>query len=647
MTKSIAAAAALALFAGSVPARAEVARIEITSRSDVGSSGYEKLVGRVYFAVDSKDPHNRIVVDLDNAPTNGLGRVDFSADVYILRPKTAASNRALLLDILNRGGKPLLTGFNRATSIDPATDGDLGDPFLMRQGFTLAWVGWEFDIPNQPGLMKIDVPVATNRGAAITGLVHATFTAAARTTDFDVTDLLNYDAVDPDGPDGQLTMRTAFLGQPQAIPRAKWHIAGHKVSLDGGFAPGATYEITYRAAAPRVAGLGFVAVRDFAAFMKHPGSDAALLGLPDELRYAYTFGSSQSGRFLRDFLYEGFNTDEKDRQVFDGVLSHIAGASRIDLNARWSTPRGLGVHSATAFPFADAAMTDPVSGARDGLLENARVKHAPKVFYTNTPVEYWGTGRVAALIHTDPAGTKDVAPPPNVRVYFIAGTQHAPARFPPSVTNGQQPDNAVNYWWTMRALLVAMHRWVAEGVEPPASRYPTLRDGTLVKAADVSFPEIPNVASPRALTAGARVANPLLARGAGEGAALPLLVPQVDADGNERAGIRLPDITVPLGTHTGWNFRSAAIGAPGDLVSLLGSSIPFPTTKAAREAAHDPRRSIAERYASRDDYLARVRAAADALVADRYLLAEDVPRVMQRAGEQWDLFMGRQPSAAR
>src|SRR5581483_5116203 len=232
-------------------------------------------------------------------------------------------------------------------------------------------------------------------------------------------------------------------------------------------------------------------------FMKHPGADGSLVGLQQGLRYAYTFGSSQSGRFLRGFLYEGFNTDEKDRQVFDGVLSHIAGASRIDFNTRWSTPRGLGVHSATAFPFADAAMTDPVSGAREGLLENPRVKHAPRVFYTNTPVEYWGTGRVAALIHTDPGGTKDVVPPPNVRVYFIAGTQHAPARFPPSASSGQQQDNAVNYWWTMRALLVAMHRWVAEGIEPPASNYPTLRDGTLVKASKVAFPEIPGVSSPR------------------------------------------------------------------------------------------------------------------------------------------------------
>ena len=229
-----------------------------------------------------------------------------------------------------------------------------------------------------------------------------------------------------------------------------------------------------------------------------------------------------------------------------------------------------------------------------------------KVFYTNTPVEYWGTGRVAALVHTNPAGSADLALPENVRFYFIAGTQHSPSRFPPSAGNGQQPDNAVDYWWTMRALLLAMNRWVKEGAPPPPSRYPTLKDGTLVPAASVAFPAIPGVASPRSLTAGPRAANALIAGGAGAGAPLPLLVPQVDADGNERAGIRLPDVAVPLATYTGWNFRSAAIGAPGELVPLLGASIPFPPTRAAREAAHDPRRSVEERYATRDDYLKEV-----------------------------------------
>jgi hypothetical protein len=612
-------------------ARAEVSRVEIKTRADVGATGVEKIVGKAYFSVDARDRHNRIIVDLDKAPTNGAGRVEFAADFYVLKPKSAG-NGAALVDVLNRGGKPALTGFNRGGTNDPSTDADLGDRFLLRQGFTVAWIGWELDIPDQPGLMRIYAPFATDQGKAITGVVRASFTPP-RGPEFIVTDLMNYDAVDPGGPDSQLTVRSAFLSRGEPIARARWHVKGHTVVLDEGFDPSKIYEISYRATNPPVAGLGFIAMRDFATWLRHQPDSVA------PVSHAYAFGSSQSGRFLRDFLYEGFNADERDRQVFDGVMSHIAGAARIDLNARWSTPRGLGVHGATAFPFADASLRDPASGVQDGLLDNSRARaHQPKVFYTNTPVEYWGTGRVAALVHTSPDGHSDLTLPANVRFYFLAGTQHAPARFPPNVGAGQQRDNPVDYWWTMRALLLAMHRWVNEGVAPPPSAHPTLGDRTLVPAASVAFPTIPRVSSPRALTAGPRVANPFVAGGAGGGAPLPLLVPEVDVDGNELAGIRLPDVSVPLGTFTGWNFSDPARGVPGELVSLLGSFIPFAVTQAEREAARDPRKSIEERYSSRSDYLSRVRQAADALVQSRYLLADDVARVVQRAGDMWDLI---------
>src|SRR5581483_3414890 len=395
---------------------------------------------------------------------------------------------------------------------------------------------------------------------------------------------------------------------------------------------------SFRAQNPPIAGLGLVACRDFGTWLKHDPSALA------PAKYAYAFGSSQSGRFLRDFLYQGFNTDEKDRQVYDGVIAHIAGAARINLNERWSTPTTLGVYTATSFPFADATQKDPVSGVEDGLLANARARvHQPKVFYTNTPVEYWGTGRVAALVHTTADGTRDVTPPDNVRVYFFAGTQHAPSRFPARIDAGQQHDNPVNYWWSMRALLLAMHRWVSAGTPPPPSAYPTLADRTLVKASAIAFPAIPGVASPKTIAAGTRVANPFVPGGAGAGAPLPLLVPQVDADGNELAGIRLPEVSVPLATYTGWNFRSPASGAPSDLVSLLGASIAFPATRALRAAAHDPRRAIEERYASRDEYLTKVRDAADALVAKGYLLIDDVPPLVQRAADEWDLFTAAPP----
>ncbi len=635
MSRTIALLLAAVLASGAV-AHAEVTRVEIAKRADIGVSGYEKMAGTVYFAVDPKEPHNRIVVDLDKAPRNAAGLVEFSSDMYVIRPKDAArGNGSALVEVSNRGGRGAIRLFNRGgPNPDPETDADLGDKFLMRFGFTVAWVGWEFDVVTV-GAMRIRGPVATDQGKTITGIVRASFVPSAREADVVVRDLTSYDAVDPDGPDSQLTVRDGFLGRGVPIARGRWHVKGHTVSLEDGFEPGKTYEIAYRAANPPVAGLGFVAMRDFAAWLKHQPNDVATV------RYAYAFGSSQSGRFLRDFLYEGFNTDERDRQVFDGVMSHVAGAARIDLNARWSMPIGLGVHSATAFPFADTALRDPVSGAQDGLLDNARAgAHQPKVFYTNTPVEYWGTGRVAALIHTTPDGSADITLPDNVRVYFLAGTQHSPGRFPPTVGAGQQLDNPVEYGWTLRALLLAMHRWVSSGKQPPASVYPRVADRTLVKADVIAFPAIPGVASPRALTAGPRVANPLVSGGAGGGAPLPLLVPAVDEDGNERAGIRLPDVAVPLATYTGWNFRNPSTGSPGELVSLLGSSVPFPATRIAREAAKDPRRSIEERYPTRDEYLTKVEKAAEALVLGGYLLIDDVPRIVQRATDTWDHIVG-------
>jgi len=647
--KRIAFVAMLVLCASVV--RAEVVRVDVAKRVDVGKSGYEKIVGTIHFAVDPKNPRNRLVVDLDKAPVNAAGLVEFSSDLYILRPKTTSGNGVALMDVLNRGNKMALNGFNRGGSPDPATENDLGDRFLMRFGYTIVWVGWEFDVAPRENAMRIHVPVATDTGKPITGVVSAAWTANAAGKETIVSDLAMYDAVDPGGADSVLAVCPAMLAATcSTMPRDTWRVKGHTVTLDTGFEAGKTYRVSYRAANPPVAGLGFVAIRDTASWLKYQPESIA------PVRFAYGYGSSQSGRFLRGFLYEGFNTDEKNRQVLDAVMAHIAGASRLDLNARWAKPTGLAVHTITQFPFADASLKDPVSGEQDGELDNPRTRtqnpeprtqnseprtpnpepRTPKVFYTNTPVEYWGTGRVAALIHTAPDGSADLALPDNVRFYFIAGTQHTPARFPPSVNNGQQADNSVDYWWTMRALLLAMNRWVKDGVAPPPSQYPRLKDRTLVAAKSVAFPSIPGVASPRALTAGTRIANPLLARGGGAGSPVPLLVPDLDDDGNERAGIRLPDVAVPLATYTGWNFRSKAIGATSELVALLGSSIPFAPTRATREAAKDPRRSIEERYRSKTDYLAQVEKAADALVKAGYLLVDDEPRILQRAEDTWD-----------
>jgi hypothetical protein len=424
------------------------------------------------------------------------------------------------------------------------------------------------------------------------------------------------------------------MGDPTPIERGRWKLNGNTVTLQDGFEAGRTYELSYSAMNPPVGGLGFAAMRDVVSWIKYsPGSAVSA-------RQALAFGSSQSGRFLRNFLYLGFNADEKNRLVFDAVIAHIAGASRIDLNNRWATPTSLGQFNATSFPFADVSLRDPVTGAEEGALDNPRNRgFVPRIFYTNTGVEYWGGGRSAALIHTTPDGSRDLVLPENERVYFLAGSQHGPARFPPAVArNGQQQENPTEYWYVMRALLVAMDKWMREGITPPASQYPRLQDRTLVRARDVAFPAIPGVRSPRALPSAPRSANPLIEKDGAPGTALPFLVPQTDKDGTELAGIRLPDVAVPLATYTGWNFRNASIGGSDQLYPLLGSSIPFPATAVRREEKEDPRASIEQRYPSRKAYLETVERTGAKLVADRFLLAEDLPGVVKRAQDQWDLL---------
>ena len=613
---------------GHAVAFAEVTRIEITSRADLAFAGYEKIVGRVFFAVDPSDPRNMIVADIDKAPRNARGRVEFSSDFELVRPK-ANGNGVLLVDIVNRGGRTVLPNFNRTGGRDP----DIGDGFLLRRGFTVAAIGWEFDVPASRGLIRIEVPVARDGDTPITGIVRASFTPA-EPGPFLVGDLAAYTSLDTVSEESLLTVRDQMEGVRESIPRDRWTLTGSTVTLQGGFTPGRMYELSFRAANPPVGGLGFVAVRDFATWVKHePGAVTSA-------RYAYAFGNSQSGRFLRTFLYQGFNSDERGRQVLDATLINIAGAARLDLNRRWATPTSASA-PATQFPFADTAQVDPVSGLTEGLLENPRaVQWQPRIFYSNTGVEYWSTSsRAAALTHTTPDGARDLELPENVRSYFLAGAQHSPGAFPPVQGLGQQLGNPLDYWWTLRALLVAMDRWVREGVAPPPSQYPRIDRGTLVASISAAFPVIPGVQSPREIRPAARTFNTFFEGGAGAGTVLPMLVPQVDADGNELAGIRLPDLAVPLATYTGWNFRKPEIGGTHLVVSLLGSYVPLPRSARERENRKDPRRSIEERYRSREMYLNRVKGAANTLVNERYLLAEDVDSILRRATDHWARLM--------
>lgn len=604
-----------------VAARAAVVRVEVLQRSDVGESDYEQIAGKLYFEIDPKAPGNAVIADVDLAPRNAAGKVSFVADLRLWKPKDASrSNGAAWVEIPNRGGKASLS------------------PALMAQGFTMLNVGWEFDVPAKPDALRLEVPRAKNKdGSAIRGVVSAQFTPDKPADEQTLTDLADYPPCDLDGPDSRLIVRTraAWRGGSE-IPRTRWSWKNGRLHLDGGFEPGKTYEIFCMSEAPPVAGLGYAAIRDAVSWLKHDATSLA------PVQHAYAFGASQCGRMLRDFVYLGFNTDEQDRITLDGVMAHIAGAGRLVLNQRWATPRSLASYYTASYPFADRAQLDPVSGHSDGLLENPRVSHAPKIFYTNTATEYWGGGRVAALTHTNEAGTEDIAFPANARSYFFAGTSHGPAPFPPKAqATGTPLADPINASATVNALRMAMHRWVTEGTEPPPSVYPKLTDGTLTPVAGIHYPKVPGIAAPNAVKAGGRVRNPLWPEGAGEGADLPLFVPQVDSDGNDLGGIRMPDLAVPLGTAAGWVFRPASMGSPDNLVMLRGAWTPFAATKAQREKTGDPRPSLEERYASKDEFMAKVSATIQWLIDRRLMTESDMEPQMKQASERWDWVFKR------
>ena len=618
---------------------AEVARVEITLRRDAaggrsfGSTGaYERLAGKIYFTIDPANRRNQVIADLDKAPRNAAGKVEMSADLIIFRPRDLSrGNGVALFDIVNRGNSVALNVFSGPVTNTP--EGEVGDGFLLARGFTIVQVGWEFDAR---GGVRIEVPGA----AGVTGMVSAQFIPNNRNP-VTVGDLVGYTPSDPASAKNTLRVRQRLGAQWTTIAREKWALAAdNTVTLDGGFEPGQTYEVAYVAVNPPVGGLGFAAVRDTASWVRHA---------PDSMvsaKYLVAFGSSQTGRWLRDFVYEGFNADERNRRVFDGVMPHIGGGGAVLLNERWSTPPSLLMETATRFPFSDRKQRDPVTGAEDGLLENPRAAdHQPKVFHTMSDTEYWERG--GALVHTTPDGTRDIAVSDNVRIYHFASAPHNIGQFPPAMVNGETANNPFDLRIGMRALLVAMERWVRDGTAPPPSRYPRLSDGTLVRATEIAFPALRGVTSPRTAYPGVRGANARLARHGGADAPLPLIVPQVDRDGNSRGGIRLPDVAVPLATHTGWIFRNAKILGTEQFVPLNGSYVPFARTRAERAARGDPRPSTEERYQSREQYLKLVEEAAAPLVKEGYLLADDVVRIVRRAGEHWDFVTRQATTTAR
>ena len=647
-------------------ARAEVTRLEILRREPVldgqalGPAGpYEKLVGTVHFALDPTMPQNRGIIDLPLAPRNARGLVEFSADFYLLKPvDPARGNGRLFYEAGNRGTKRILPVFQNAVgSADPTAAAEFGDGALMRQGFTLLWMGWQWDVPE--GRMRMAIPIATENGRPITGLVRGNFIPGANATVASLADRGHdaYPVVDPDSPDHVMYVRTLPADPPQVVPRASWRFASAStVTLDGGFEAGRIYDVVYRARDPRVVGVGLAGTRDLVSFFKH--ADAAAGNPMPGLRHAIGWGVSQTGRFLRHFVYEGFNEDERGRIVFDGVFDQVGGAGRGSFNHRFGQQSRDQLqhfniqYPVDMFPFTDQSQTDPVTRRTDGLLVRARrTNTVPKFFHLLTNSEYFN--RAGSLVHTDVSGTRDVEPPETSRIYMIASAPHIVGAFPPAPFQdpdfvGQADMNPLVYTPVIRALFTALDGWVVAGTPPPPSRYPTLRDGTLTSPDKAGWPKVPGVPRlPAPMTTYRLDFGPEWSRGRVTiepptlGEAFVSRVPAVDDAGNDRGGIRLPEVAVPLATHTGWNYRRPSIGAPDRLASEIGSYLPLARTRADRERTGDGRPSIAERYASRQAYLDAIDAAIRALVSARYVLEEDSDGIRARASAHWDWVTSR------
>lgn len=614
------------------PAEAALVRMQVTHRSDVldgkafRAGPYERLSGRAWFAVDPASPANTGIYDIQHAPKNARNQVEFSADFYILRPQTPArGNQTLLFEVSNRGGKGALGMLQGAASAaDPRTPEHFGDEMLLREGYTIAWAGWQHDVAPRPHALRLYAPKA----AGITGLVRAEFIPNAPTRRMPLADSghVPYEIADP----ASLTVTVrASAGEPRRpVPAAQYKIAGTALQFDVNLEPGRIYEAVYLSRDPAVAMLGLAAIRDFVSYLRGR----------DHILHTIGFGISQSAMLLRAFLYHGFNEDERGKRVFDGVLVHVAGGRRSTLHrfsqpSRTAAPLRAVDYGTDSFPFSDATQKDPETGIADGILARTKPAATPKIFYTNSAYEYWGSS--ASLLHTTPDGKADMAPPRNTRIYMFSGGQHGPARFPPQRREDRNLESPVDYRWSVRALLRALRGWVVEGTQPPPSRYPRLRDKTLVPVAqvrapgEIRFPHSSQVA--RRLDFGPQFRSHGIIEFEPPRAGKPfgVLVPQVDAVGNDIAGVRMPEVEVPLGVYTGWNFGTTANDRPVVLVNGAGSFF--------------PRRDLAKHYKGPIDYLNLTQNVAAALADGGYLLPQDIPEIVKAAAVRWKWIVEAEP----
>ncbi len=613
-------------------ADAHVVRFALASRTPI-AYGYDKVVGTLFFAEDPNPRANANVVDLKLAPRNRAGLVESSADVIILAPHKSSASASAIIDLPNRGGASvLIVNFGRFGRAPNPPD-DYGDGFLMRHGFIAVSIGWQFDVPREAGLLRLHAPIATQNGRPIYGLVRSDFhvDTPADTQPIGHRNHIPYRVADAGDTANTLTERDEIIAPRRIVPRIAWRFIHENtaIALEGGFVPGKTYELVYRARDPVVTGLGMAAIRDTIAFLKHDRF------APIHISRAYGFGISQSGRLLRTLIVQKFDRDENGRTIFDGIMPIVSGPALGSFNYRFAQPsRDAAAFSSFFYP------TDipPFHEAQWPLPPEL------KVINIVTSHEYWG--RAASLMTTSDDGTRDVTLPSNVRFYAVAGGTHVP-NLPPNRLDGQRNrSDPLDYRYIERSMLVHLDEWVRSGIAPPQSSYPRIADGSLLTLKQWTFPVIPGIDVVDPVIALHRTWHydfgPNWLRGIEDlqppniGAPYVILIPQVDADGIDRAGVRLPEVAAPLATYTGWNLRTPAIGFGNHLVDFIGSFIPFSKTRDARLLSGDPRPSIAERYGDKNGWLRAYDAASNTLIREGYILREEKQPLHERALRLWD-----------
>lgn len=670
-----------------VPSDAKLVRLDITSREVIADGmafgvvgAYEKLTGTAYFEVDPRDPLNAQVFDIDKAPRNGHKRVEFSADAVILKPvDMSKGNGQLFFEVNNRGNKialPMLNDTPPGTNNNnPRAPGDFGNGFLMRQGYVVAWVGWGADIAPGNSRLTVNFPIAMDRGQPITERILTEYSDRnfGGLTPFSLPlsggpAFKSYEAVatNPAVAEAELRRRPSDSPRPsspeipagEVVSTSEWSFANcpsgspgtpspNHICLNGGFQNNMVYELRYRATKSPVMGLGYLTSRDFVSFLKHAKHDET--GTPNPVRgidNALCLGISSSGKYYRDYLYQGFNQDERRRRVCDGMQIHIPGVHKLYLNYRFAQPNPFSVQHRerfvpdTNFPRRYQEENNPLGGKRDGVLNHPETD--PKIFHTDTSTEYWQFR--SSLVDTDDLGTADLRHPRNVRRYLYSSTQHFPTKgATPTYGTGnrmcEQLSNVTHPGVYSRALLVALDEWVRNDRRPPSDRIPTILDGTLVRPDQVAFPRIPGVTFlglhngsgerdfGHRVQGNRGVIDNLIPTVLSEHR---VLVPQVDAFGNDMAGIRHPLVEAPIATLTGWNTRRPEFTA-GDLCDLTGMTVALKNTTAERLAAGDPRPSLQELYGTHQGYVDAIRRAANKLEQQGLMLREDVQRTIAEA----------------